>query len=105
MEQPKLHPHPRSIYKLPELFVDAVIRDVRAIIENHRHLLLLGIQTLVAKSLLGPTKVSLDWLALVEQGNSRIHQAEIERDSSFGDWPVNFLVVELLAQQLYLDAS
>ena len=105
MEQPELHLHPRGIHKLAEIIVDAVTRGVRVIIETHSELLLLGIQTLVAKGCLDPAKVSLNWFVLDELGNSRIHQAKIEHDGSFGDWPVDFLDVELLAQQQYLDAT
>ena len=105
MEQPELHLHPRGIHKLAEIIVDAVNRGVRMIIETHSELLLLGIQTLVAQGLLDPTKVSLNWFARDEQGNSRIQQTEIESNGSFGDWPVDFLDVELLAQQQYLDAT
>ncbi len=105
MEQPELHLHPRRIHKLAEIIVDAVNRGVRVIIETHSELLLLGIQTLVAKGLLDPAKVSLNWFELDEQGNSRIQQTEIESNGSFGDWPVDFLDIELRAQQQYLDAT
>lgn len=105
MEQPELNLHPRGIHKLAEIIVGAVNRGVRMIIETHSELLLLGIQTLVAQGLLDPTKVSLNWFARDEQGNSRMQQTEIESNGSFGDWPVDFLDVELLAQQQYLDAT
>ena len=105
VEQPELHLHPRGIHKLAEIIVDAVNRGVRVIIETHSELLLLGIQTLVAKGLLDPAKVSLNWFELDEQGNSRIQQTEIESNGSFGGWPVDFLDVELRAQQQYLDAT
>ena len=104
MEQPELHLHPRGIHKLAEVIVDAVNRGVRVIMETHSELLLLGIQTMVAQGRLDPTQVSLNWFSLDEQGHSRIRQAEIEQDGSFGDWPVDFLDVELTAQRQYLDA-
>ena len=104
MEQPELHLHPRGVHKLAEVVVDAVNRGVRIIMETHSELLLLGIQTLIAKGRLDPSQVSLNWFSLDEQGHSRIRQAEIEPDGSFGDWPVDFLDVELSAQRQYLDA-
>ena len=105
MEQPESHLNPRGIHKPAEINVDAVTQSVRLIIETHSELLLLGIQNLVARGLLGPSKVNLNWFALDEHGKSRIHRAEIERDGSLGDWPVDVLHVKLLAQQQYLDAT
>ena len=104
IEQPELHLHPRGIHKLAEVIVDAVNRGVRIIMETHSELLLLGVQTMVAQGRLDSTQVSLNWFSLDEQGYSHIHQAEIEQDGSFGDWPVDFLDVELSAQRQYLDA-
>ncbi|MCY4520885.1 MAG: AAA family ATPase [Caldilineaceae bacterium] len=104
MEQPELHLHPRGVHKLAEVIVEAVNRGVRIIMETHSELLLLGIQTMVAQGHLDPTKVSLNWFSLDEDGHSLIHQAGIEQDGSFGDWPVDFLDVEWAAQRQYLDA-
>ena len=105
MEQPELHLHPRGIHKLAEVIVDAVNRGVRVIMETHSELLLLGVQTMVAKDRLDPKHVSLNWFSLDEQGHSVIRQAEIGQDGSFGDWPVDFLDVEWSAQRQYLDAA
>ena len=104
IEQPELHLHPRGIHKLAEVIVDAVNRGIRIIMETHSELLLLGIQTLVAKGRLEPKQVSLNWFTLDEQGHSVISCAEIAQDGSFGDWPVDFLDVEMTAQGQYLDA-
>ena len=104
IEQPELHLHPRGIHKLAGVIVEAVNRGVRVIMETHSELLLLGVQTMVAQGHLDPKLVSLNWFSLDEDGHSLIHQAEIEQDGSFGDWPVDFLDVELLAQRQYLDA-
>ncbi|MCY3657566.1 MAG: AAA family ATPase [Caldilineaceae bacterium] len=105
MEQPELHLHPRGIHKLAEVIVDAVDRGVRVIMETHSELLLLGVQTMVAQGRIDPTKVSLNWFSLDEQGHSLIRQADVEKDGSFGDWPVDFLDVEMSAQRQYLDAA
>ncbi len=104
MEQPELHLHPRGIHKLAEVIVGAVSRGVRIIMETHSELLLLGIQTLVAKGRLDPAQVSLNWFSLDGDGHTLIRQAEVEKDGSFGNWPVDFLDVELSAQRQYLDA-
>lgn len=104
MEQPELHLHPRGIHKLAQVIVDAVNRGVRIIMETHSELLLLGVQTMVAQGCLDPAKVSLNWFSLDKYGHTLIRQAEVEKDGSFGDWPVDFLDVELLAQRQYLDA-
>ena len=105
IEQPELHLHPRGVHKLAEIVANAVNRGVRIIMETHSELLLLGIQTMVAQGRLDPAQLSLNWFSLDEQGHSRIHQAEIEQDGSFGDWPVDFLNIELSAQRQYLDAA
>lgn len=105
MEQPELHLHPRGIHKLAKVIVDAVNRGVRVIMETHSELLLLGVQTMVAQGRLDPAQVSLNWFSLDEQGHSLIRQADVEKDGSFGDWPVDFLDVEMSAQRQYLDAT
>ena len=105
LEQPELHLHPRGIHKLAKVIVDAVNRGARIIMETHSELLLLGVQTMVAQGRLDPAQVSLNWFSLDEQGHSLIHQADVEKDGSFGDWPVDFLDVEMSAQRQYLDAA
>lgn len=104
IEQPELHLHPQCVLKLAEVIADAVNRGVRIIMETHSELLLLGIQTMVAERNLDPAKVSLNWFSLDKDGHTLIRQAEVEKDGSFGDWPVDFLDVELSAQRQYLDA-
>ena len=105
MEQPELHLHPRGVHKLAKVIVDAVNRGARVIMETHSELLLLGVQTMVAQGQLDPAQVSLNWFSLDEQGHSLIRQADVEKDGSFGDWPVDFLDVEMSAQRQYLDAA
>ena len=105
MEQPELHLHPGGIHKLAKVIVDAVNRGVRVIMETHSELLLLGVQTMVAQGRLDPAQVSLNWFSLDEQGHSLIRQADVAKDGSFGDWPVDFLDVEMSAQRQYLDAA
>ena len=104
IEQPELHLHPKGIHKLAELIVNAVQRGVRVVLETHSELLLLGIQTQIAGGRLDADQASLNWFSLDEQGHTLIQKAEILQDGSFGDWPVDFLDVELLAQRQYLDA-
>lgn len=105
IEQPELHIHPRGIYRLASIIAGAAERGVKVIVETHSELLLLGLQTAVAKGSIDPQQVSLNWFELDKQGNSVVRQADVEQDGSFGDWPVDFLDVELQAQRLYLDAS
>ena len=105
IEQPELHLHPKCIYRLAEIIADAVNRNVKVIVETHSEMLLLGIQTLVAKGVLDPGKVSLNWFSLDEQGDSLIREADVKRDGSYGNWPADFMDVELVAQKEYLDAA
>ncbi len=105
IEQPELHLHPKGIYALADVLRAAVQRGVRIVIETHSELLLLGIQTLVAQGDLKPQDVSLNWFALDGEGNTHIEQADIQQDGSFGEWPVDFLDVEMDARKRYLDAT
>lgn len=105
IEQPELHLHPKGIYALADVLRAAVQRGVRIVIETHSELLLLGIQTLVAQGDLKPQDVSLNRFALDGEGNTHIEQADIQQDGSFGEWPVDFLDVEMDARKRYLDAT
>ena len=107
IEQPELHLHPRAQVKLAEIIADAANRGVRVVIETHSDLLLLGIQTLVAKGELATDKVILHWFTRDDEGITHINNTELEKDGGFSDsaWPEDFGEVALRAQSDFLDAS
>lgn len=105
LEQPELHLHPRAQYELAKILADAAKRGVRLVVETHSSLLLLRIQTLMAKGDLEPDLVRLHWFSRnPEEGTTAIQSADLDENGAFGDWPEDFGDVELKAEGAYLDA-
>ena len=105
LEQPELHLHPRAQYELAKILTDAAKRGVRLVVETHSSLLLLMIQTLMAKGDLEPDLVKLHWFSRnPEDGMTAIQSADLDENGAFGDWPEDFGDVELKAEGAYLDA-
>lgn len=104
IEQPELHLHPRAQTKLADIIVSAVNRGVRAIVETHSSLLLLGIQTSVARGQLSQAKVALNWFETNTNGYTRITQGEVDGLGAIGNWPTDFMDVRLDAESAYLEA-
>ncbi len=105
LEQPEIHLHPRAQVALADLLVDAVKRGVQVIVETHSELLLLGVQTAVARQQLSPGSVRLHWFERDDEGATRITSAELDERGAFGEWPVDFADVAMKAMQAYLDAE
>ena len=105
IEQPELHLHPRSQYALAQILADTAKRGVKLVVETHSALLLLQVQTLVAKGDLDPNLVKLHWFSRSdEDGTTSIESADLDENGAFGDWPEDFGDVELKAEGVYLDA-
>lgn len=105
IEQPELHLHPRAQYELAKILADAAKRGVRLVVETHSSLLLLMIQTLMAKGYLESDLVRLHWFSCnPEDGTTAIQSADLDENGAFGDWPEDFGDVELKAEGAYLDA-
>jgi len=105
IEQPELHLHPKAQLALAGIIADAAKRDVRVVIETHSSLLILGIQTLVAKNELDRELVALHWFTRDQStGETTVTQAELDENGAFGDWPEDFDDITLKAEQNYLDA-
>lgn len=102
LEQPEIHLHPRAQRAMAKILIDAAKRGVRVVAETHSALLLLGIQTLVAKGGISPDKVILHWFKRSPKGITTIKSADLGKDGSFGDWPEDFSEVELKAEMEYL---
>ena len=104
IEQPEIHLHPRAQLAMAEILADAAKRGVRVVAETHSALLLLGIQTLVAKGCLAPEIVKLHWFSRGEDGCTVVNSKDLDAKGAFGDWPEDFGKTELQAEGEYLDA-
>jgi predicted ATPase len=106
IEQPEIHLHPRAQVALATVLADAAKRGVQVIIETHSQILLLALQTLVAKGELATDKIILHWFARNENdGTTTIHSADLDDAGAFGDWPEDFGKVELNLESSYIDAA
>jgi len=105
LEQPEIHLHPRAQSELAAALAGAVNRDVRVVVETHSSLVLLGIQTLVAKGVLPPEFVKLHWFTRRDDGVTEIQSADLSEDGSFGSWPEDFAEVSLKLENQFLSAS
>ncbi len=105
LEQPELHLHPRAQYALAKILADTAKRGVKLVVETHSALLLLQVQTLVAKRDLDPNLVKLHWFSRSgEDGTTSIESADLDENGAFGDWPEDFGDIEWKAEGAYLDA-
>ena len=78
---------------------------MKLVVETHSALLLLQVQTLVAKGDLDPDLVKLHWFSRnPEDGTTSIRSADLDENGAFGGWPEDFGDVELKAEGAYLDA-
>lgn len=104
IEQPELHLHPNAQVALAQVLADAAKRGVRVVAETHSSLLLLGIQTLVAEGKLSPDLVKLHWFSRNEDGITKVDSVDLDEAGTYGDWSVDFDVVDITAESRYLDA-
>lgn len=104
IEQPEIHLHPKAQVALAGVFAEAVTRGVQVVVETHSDLLLLGIQTAVARGDLGLSDVILHWFSN-EGGESMVESRRIDKDGSYGDWPVDFTDVTLRAEAEYIEIA
>lgn len=104
IEQPEIHLHPRAQVHLAEIIADADKRGVKVVIETHSHLLLLGIQTLVAEKKLPANIVKLHWFSRNEDGSTKIDSRDLDETGAYGNWPEDFGDIELNLEHRYLNA-
>lgn len=105
VEQPEIHLHPRAQIAFAQIVVNAINRGVRVVMETHSSLLLLAIQTCIAKGELQAHDVSMNWFTRDDTGQTIVIKAEVGVDGSYGDWPVDFGNLELELQSKYIDAA
>lgn len=105
LEEPEMNLHPRAQSALAEVLAKAVRPDVRIVVETHSSLLLLGIQSLVAEGRLAPDLVKLHWFSRGKNGATKITPGELDEAGRFGNWPQDFDIVELHADNRYISAA
>jgi hypothetical protein len=105
IEQPELHLHPRAQVAMARLLANAANRGVRVVAETHSSLILAGVQSLVAEGVLPPEKVKLHWFQRNKAGATEIRSADLDRTGAYGDWPEDFLDVEMEAASRYTQAA
>ncbi len=105
IEQPEIHLHPAAQVAMARLLADAAKRGVRVVAETHSSLLLLGVQTLVARGELPRELVKLHWFTRREDGVTEVTSADLDEAGSFGDWPEDFADASHDAQVQYLRAA
>ena len=104
LEQPEIHLHPCAQRILAEILVDAANRGVKVVAETHSSLLLLAVQTLIAKKIIDKDDVALHWFERDKLGMTNVTTADIDEAGCFGDWPVDFGDVELEAEGNFIEA-
>lgn len=97
IEQPGIHLHPFAQQGLVNVIVDAALRGVKVIVETHSATFLLALQTAIAEHLYGLTheQVAMYWFSRVLNGSTKIEKAEIQKDGTYGTWPVDFAPVNM----------
>jgi len=105
IEQPEIHLHPRAQLAMAECLVSATKRGVIVVVETHSSLLVRGLQTLIARKMIRPSDVSLNWFDRdSETGVTIVSKAQLDAEGRFGDWPVDFDEISQDADWAYLDA-
>lgn len=104
LEQPEIHLHPRAQEALASVLAEAADRGVRVVAETHSSLLLLAIQTLVAKGELASSKVKLHWFRRDVRGTTKVESADLDELGAYGEWPEDFGSVSSEADHRYLSA-
>ena len=103
VEQPELHLHPRAQVRLADILIQAADRGVRIVVETHSSLLILALQTTIAEGRIAPERLSLNWFTRDNTGQTRVTEADLGKDGSYGDWPVDFDDIEADLQNRYLN--
>jgi len=103
IEQPEVHLHPNAQVALANVICEAVERGAQVVMETHSELMLLSIQTAVARRRLDPDSVVLHWFTRdVETEESEVCSKSLAPDGSFGPWPEDFSKVTMDAQLEYI---
>jgi hypothetical protein len=104
LEQPEIHLHPRAQARLALPIVAAVKRGVRVIVETHSSLLLRSLQTEIAKAELNYRDVKFYWFSRPTL-QTRVKVAKVDKQGSFGNWPIDFSGVSFDEDNKYINAT
>ena len=105
IEQPEIHLHPKAQVGLATLLLESINRGARVIVETHSSLLVLALQEIIAEGKLDPARVSMNWFTRdANNGTTRVNEATVGADGSYGEWPSDFGSVELELQARYLNS-
>jgi len=104
LEQPEIHLHPLAQRKLARELAAASKRGVIVVVETHSSLLLREIQTLIALDEVKPHEVALHWFSRNADGMTTVQTAKLDKNGSFGSWPVDFDETDMASEDAYLDA-
>lgn len=90
LEEPEIHLHPLAQSVLAELFVEASQqRGLQFLIETHSEHMFRRLQTLMARSVIGPDDVAMHFVR--RSGNeSVLSQLDVDEYGAVHNWPVNF---------------
>jgi predicted ATPase len=105
IEEPEIHLHPKAQYKIAEYIAESVERGVRVIVETHSEMLLINMQTLVAKKIIPSEDVILHWFKRNKDGSTNIRKGKMDNIGAYGDWPVDFSDFSFEANKEYLKAT
>lgn len=105
IEQPESHLHPRAQVELANVLIEAANHGVRVVTETHSSLLLLALQTAVAKGDIDRRHVILHWFQRTKDGASEITSREPDETGAYGDWPEDFGDVILETEARYLKVA
>ncbi|MCC7554731.1 MAG: AAA family ATPase [Methanoculleus marisnigri] len=106
LEQPEIHLHPKAQFDLARILVKAAKRGVNVVVETHSDLLLIGIQTAIAKGDLSSEDAVFHWFERDNFGVTNISSTTLNKDGTYAqEFPIDFDRVYLKAQSDYLDAS
>jgi len=111
IEQPGIHLHPSAHVGLVEAIIDAANRGVRVVVETHSATFLLALQTLIAeqntkefsKQRLDLENIALYWFSRRDNGASQVDGGKLEKDGTYGNWPVDFSSVTGRLNRRYLE--
>jgi len=105
IEEPEMHLHPKGQAAMADLIVAAAKRGVRVIVETHGDIMLLRMQTLLAKGQLKPGDSVFHWFGKNAQGATEVQSVFPDAAGRVGAWLNDFATVRAHTNDDYLDAS
>lgn len=105
IEQPELHLHPAAQSCLADLFVDAVRRKKRFLIETHSEHFLIRLRRYIVEGKINSGDVALYYTEKIADDHSlRIRRLDIDEFGQIGDWPKGFFSEDYRETLAYREA-